>query len=129
MSIYADPRKALLKRLLGRFPDDPGLRSIIRKYRKDGVLSDREWSALKSMDVGDTERTLSPEFERQAVLWLMDLGLTMADVLELSVRRKGERVLDEEHSPPPRVLVMKKPLQAKSIQELRELSRQSSKKG
>lgn len=82
---------------------------------------------LESMDVGEVETTLSPDFEKQVTVWLMDLGLTLQDVMELSTRKRGERLLTAEQTTPPRVVVVRKPTQAKTIKELRELVRTNRK--
>ena len=83
---------------------------------------------LESMDVGERGVSLSPDFEKQVKVWLMDLGLTLQDVMELSTRKKGERLLTSEQTTPPRVVVIRKPTQAKTIRELRELTRATFKK-
>lgn len=84
---------------------------------------------LESMDVGEKGVSLSPDFEKQVTVWLMDLGLTLQDVMELSTRKKGERLLTAEQTTPPRVVVIRKPTQAKTIQELRDLVRTNRKNG
>jgi hypothetical protein len=127
MAVYRDPREALFARLLERFPGNPTVRRIIGKYKKYGRLPDWEWKTLESMDVGEAGTTLSPDFEKQVTVWLMDLGLTLQDVMELSTRKRGERLLASEQTTPPRVVVVRKPAQAKTIKELRELVRTNRK--
>lgn len=83
---------------------------------------------LESMDVGEVKAALSPDFEKQVMVWLMDLGLTLQDVMELSTKKRGERLLNAERSASPRIVVIRKPAQAKTIQELRELTRAARKK-
>ena len=83
---------------------------------------------LESMDVGERGVSLSPDFEKQVTVWLMDLGLTLQDVMELSTKKRGERLLTAEQTTPSRVVVIRKPTQAKTIRELRELTRAALKK-
>lgn len=121
--VYEDPREALLRRVQHRFPAHPVLMNIIKEYRKSGHLLDHHWALLKQVDVEQRTPSLHPEFEKKVVVWLRDLGLTLKDVEDLAIRRKGERLLAEQQTAVPRVLVVRKPLQAKSLQELRELIR------
>jgi hypothetical protein len=121
MPIYEDPRERLIRQVGERFPTNPTVQTIIRKYRMTRTLSDREWNALKScLYEHGAVRSLDPKFELDVTVWLRDLGLTIQDVLDLAASRRAHRTLKDQQEPVGRVIVTRQTTQtAGSLQELR----------
>lgn len=125
MPIYKDPREELVDHLLRQNQLSPMIKLIIRKYRSNGFLSHEDWARLENEATkypNGRGRSLDPSFLRHLTLWLRDQGLTVEEVMELSDRKRRSRELEHERGEG-RVVVMRKPVQASSLHELREKRR------
>ena len=125
MPIYKDPREALMDHLLRQSDLSPQIRLIIRKYRINGFLSRADWDLVEKAAAGypkNPGHSLDQAFQQQLTMWLRDLGLSVEDIMELSARKRRLRELEQERGEG-RVVVIRKPLQASSLHELREKKR------
>jgi hypothetical protein len=124
-TIYKDPREDLVDHLLGQSSLRAKPRAIIQKYRSKGFLLPEDWDFLERVAAGypgRRVRALDPAFDRQLSVWLLDLGLTVEDVMDLSGRKRKSRELERERGEG-RVIVIRGPVRAPSLQELRQKKR------
>lgn len=125
MTVYVDPREDLVRHLLGQSSLGDKPRAIIQKYRTKGFLSHEDWDFLARVATGypgRQARALDPAFVQPLTVWLRDLGLTVEDVMELSVRKRRSRELEHERGEG-RVVVIRGPVRAPSLHELRQKKR------